>query len=100
MTGFTRAVLIIGAAAAVGIGALAPTQAQDKDKKKRGGTLTFEVYKDAGESFRWRLKAANGQIIGASGAGYKAKADCLHAIDVIKSGAATANVKEAMEADK
>jgi uncharacterized protein len=84
----------------VGSTALSPTAAQDKDKKKGARTLTFEVYKDAKEEFRWRLKAANGQNIGTSGAGYKAKADCLHAIDVIKSGAAKAAVKEVEEAEK
>jgi uncharacterized protein YegP (UPF0339 family) len=56
--------------------------------------LTFEMYKDNGGDFRWRLKAANGQIIGTSGQGYKAKADCKHAIEVIQKGAADAKVDD------
>jgi uncharacterized protein YegP (UPF0339 family) len=76
-----------------------------KDDCKRGveriqeemakGTKTkyeFEVYVDKAKEFRWRLKAANGQIVAASSEGYKAKADCEHAIDLIKKGAAKAEV--------
>lgn len=59
--------------------------------------LTFEVYKDAKSEFRWRLKAANKQVIGSSGQGYSAKADCTHAIDVIKENAAKAKVEEVKE---
>ena len=40
----------------------------------------FEVYKDKAGEFRFRLKAANGQII-AVGEGYKALAGCLNGTD-------------------
>ena len=50
----------------------------------------FEVYADKRGEFRFRLKAANGQII-ATGEGYKAKASCLNGIKSI--------VKNAPEAD-
>jgi uncharacterized protein len=56
--------------------------------------LTFEVYKDAREEFRWRLKAGNGKIIAVSGEGYRAKADCHKAIEMIQSGAAKAKVED------
>jgi uncharacterized protein YegP (UPF0339 family) len=56
--------------------------------------LKFEVYEDAKKESRWRLKAANGQVIGSSSEGYKAKADCEKAIDSIKSGAAKAEVED------
>jgi uncharacterized protein YegP (UPF0339 family) len=36
----------------------------------------FEVYKDKKGEFRWRRTATNGQIVGASSEGYKAKKDC------------------------
>ena len=42
----------------------------------------FEVYADKRGEFRFRLKAANGQII-AVGEGYKAKASCLNGIKSI-----------------
>ena len=62
--------------------------------KKEARTLTFEVYKDVKGEFRWRLKATNGEKIADSGEGYKAKADCLHGIDLIKEGAAKATTDD------
>ena len=56
--------------------------------------MTFEVYEDAKKEHRWRLKATNGQVIGSSSQGYKAKADSEKAIDLIKAGAAKAEVVE------
>jgi uncharacterized protein YegP (UPF0339 family) len=52
-------------------------------------TLTFEVYRDKVEEYRWRLKATNKQVIATSGQGYKDKRDCTKAIDRIKDDAAT-----------
>lgn len=43
----------------------------------------FEIYKDKGEEFRFRLKAANGQNILAS-EGYKAKSSCVNGIESVK----------------
>ena len=37
---------------------------------------TFEVYKDKRGEFRWRRKAPNGKIVGASSEGYMKKKDC------------------------
>jgi len=56
--------------------------------------LTFEIYKDRKEEFRWRLKAANGNIVATSGEGYKAKEDCKKGIETIQKGAATAKVED------
>lgn len=63
---------------------------KDADSDK----LKFEVYEDKKMEFRWRLKAANGQIIAASSDGYAAKANCERAVEVIKKGVAGAEVKE------
>ncbi len=51
----------------------------------------FEVYKDKAGEFRFRLKAANGQII-AVGEGYKALAGCLNGIESIKKNAPDAQI--------
>lgn len=56
--------------------------------------LDFEVYEDKAKEFRWRCKASNGQTVASSSEGYKAKADCTHAIDLIKKGAASAVVED------
>ena len=36
----------------------------------------FEVYKDKRGEYRWRRKASNGRIVGASSEGYNKKKDC------------------------
>jgi uncharacterized protein len=54
----------------------------------------FEIYQDARKEYRWRLKAANGQVIATSGQGYKAKADCRHGIEVVQKESPTAKVEE------
>lgn len=46
----------------------------------------FEVYKDQGGEFRFRLKAANGQPILAS-EGYKTKVSCLNGVESVKKNA-------------
>jgi len=56
--------------------------------------VTFEVYEDKAKEHRWRLKAANGQVIAASSEGYKAKADCDRAIALIRKEASKAEVVE------
>ena len=52
----------------------------------------FEVWESKGE-FRFRLKAANGQII-AQSQGYANKASCLKGIESIKNNAGGAPVVE------
>ena len=37
----------------------------------------WDFYKDNAKEWRWRRKAANGKIVGASPQGYKNKMDCL-----------------------
>lgn len=53
--------------------------------------MKYCIYKKDGQ-WRWRLRAKNGEII-ASGEGYNDKADCEHAISLVK-GSATAPVEE------
>ena len=50
----------------------------------------FEVYKDKAGEFRFRLRAANGEIIES----YKAKAGCLKGIESIRRNAAESPVVE------
>jgi len=46
----------------------------------------FEIYKDSAGKFRWRLRAANGEIIATSEA-YAAKAGCEKGIASVKEAA-------------
>lgn len=45
--------------------------------------IHYEVYRTLIRQWRWRLVAANGEII-ASGEGYWNKVDCLTALEVIR----------------
>lgn len=51
----------------------------------------FEIYKDKAGEFRFRLKAANGEII-ASSEGYSSKQACENGINSVKSNAGTADI--------
>jgi uncharacterized protein YegP (UPF0339 family) len=51
---------------------------------------SFQIYRDKKGEFRWRLRAGNGKIIATSGEGYKAKPDCEHGIDLVKTEGAVA----------
>ncbi len=46
----------------------------------------YELYKDAGDKYRFRLKASNGQVIAAS-QGYESKASALAGIESVKANA-------------
>ena len=47
--------------------------------------MIYQVYKDVGFQWRWRLVAANNRIVASSDEGYHNKSDCLHAISLVKS---------------
>ncbi|HLM67659.1 MAG TPA: DUF1508 domain-containing protein [Longimicrobium sp.] len=55
--------------------------------------MEYCTYKDAKGEWRWRLKAANGEIIADSGEGYKNKSDCEAGIQLVK-GSKDAPVKD------
>ena len=69
-------------------------EAQDKKEKAPAATVVFEMYKDKGGEFRFRLKDADGTLLAISGKGYDKKADCQAAIDAIKKDAAKAKVED------
>jgi uncharacterized protein YegP (UPF0339 family) len=51
--------------------------------------LKFEVYQDSANDYRWRLVSGEGndrQVLATGGQGYKAKADCMHGVDVMQKG--------------
>ena len=51
----------------------------------------FEIYKDAAEKFRWRLKAPNGEIIASSEA-YESKDSCKNGVNSVKTNAPKAEI--------
>jgi len=49
----------------------------------------FELYKDASGSYRFRLKASNGQVI-AVGEAYESKASALNGIESVRKNSGDA----------
>lgn len=48
--------------------------------------MKFELYQDAHQEWRWRLIASNNvNVIADSGEGYKARADALNGIRLVRS---------------
>ena len=56
--------------------------------------MKFQLFKDSAGEWRWRLRAANNEIVATSGEGYINKTDCVHAIELVKSAASTAPIEE------
>ena len=56
----------------------------------------FEIYTDKAGEFRFRLKASNGQIIGASES-YKAMTSCTGGIESVRKNAAEGVIEKAEE---
>ncbi|HVF66265.1 MAG TPA: type II toxin-antitoxin system HicB family antitoxin [Pyrinomonadaceae bacterium] len=50
-----------------------------------GTHATYEILGDTSGRWWWRLVAANGRVIATSSEHYKTKAECLEAIELVKS---------------
>ena len=57
-------------------------------------TATFELYKDNGGEFRFRLLNPEGNLIASSGKGYKTKAECQKVIEAVRQDAAKAKLDD------
>jgi uncharacterized protein YegP (UPF0339 family) len=60
----------------------------------------FEIYKDERHGFRWRLKANNGKILAESAEGYNNRANCEHAIILVKQQVANARINNDFKPDQ
>lgn len=54
----------------------------------------FEFYEDKNMETRFRMKAKNGNVVGASTSSYKSKADAEKVVNAIKKGVKDATVTE------
>ncbi len=61
--------------------------------------MGYEVYKDAKDEWRWRLRASNHEIIAVSSEGYRQRVDALRAIELVK-GSSAASVKFEGDSDE
>lgn len=55
---------------------VADTLTQAKEEFMAGEDDKWEFYKDKKEEFRWRRRASNGNIVGASTEGYSSRSAC------------------------
>jgi uncharacterized protein YegP (UPF0339 family) len=58
------------------------------------GFAAFEVYEDAGEEWRWRLRHRNGNVLADSGEGYTERNKTHDAIESVKGNAVGADTTE------
>ena len=54
--------------------------------------MRFELYRDAGGHWRWRLRTANGEVVADSAEGYARREDCEHGIALVKGSGAASTV--------
>ena len=71
---------------------IAPVEDQTVEGFATEKNPKFEVYQDKAGEYRFRLKAANGEII-AKSQGYNAKASCLNGIESVQKNAPDAAVE-------
>lgn len=56
--------------------------------------MRFEIFRGRNYLYYFRYVAANGQVICTSGDGYTSKANCIHALNLVKQYATFAKVFE------
>jgi len=55
----------------------------------------FEVYRDEGGNYRWRLRTANGQVVASSCESFASHADAKEAVENVKANAGSATSVDA-----
>ena len=58
------------------------------------GNAAFEIYEDAAEEWRWRLRHRNGNIVADSGEGYASRSNAVEAVTGVKRNAPGADAEE------
>lgn len=56
--------------------------------------MRFRIFEDDAGEFRWRLVAANGEIVATSGEGYTRRHDARRAAETVRDGAAAATIED------
>jgi len=96
--GMRWVVLPLAMALAMGLAGWQKAAAQaTKDSKAKA---TFELYKDKGGDFRFRLKDDDGKLLAMAVKGYRTKAECEKLIKAIQREVAKARVEDAEKGEK
>jgi uncharacterized protein YegP (UPF0339 family) len=61
------------------------------------GDAAFEIYEDAADEWRWRLRHRNGNVLADSGEGYTSRSAAVDAVDGVKRNAPDADETETDE---
>jgi uncharacterized protein YegP (UPF0339 family) len=77
-----------------GYGKKADCKAMVSNFKDDISKYAFETYKDNSMQTRFRLKAKNGNVVGASTSGFEKEDDAKKVIEAIQKGTKTAEIKE------
>ena len=67
----------------------AEAQVAEDGSEVKGGK-GFEIYEDASGGWRWRLRAANGELVAISEQGFSSKSGVVKGLDVVRRNAAAA----------
>lgn len=59
----------------------------------------FEVYQDRVDDYRWRFQSNNGKILAVSDEGYINRANCEHAIILIKRETSQAVITDVVKSE-
>ena len=89
----TKAACLKGIASVTKNAPIAPVEDQTQPEFKKEKHPKFEVFTDKNGDTRFRLKAKNGEIIGASEP-YKSLKSCLNGIESVKKNAADSETVE------
>jgi amphi-Trp domain-containing protein len=71
-----------------------PATDADAPGDESASKATFELFRDAADEWRWRLRHRNGNVIADSGEGYDRKAGAINGLESVKSNAPLAVVEE------
>jgi len=64
-------------------------------KGRQTAMQKFEVYQDKAGEYRWRLRAANGELLAITEEGFSSKQACKVSIESVRKAAAAAEVADA-----
>ena len=68
-----------------------PAVAVPIDDDEIASAATFELFEDAAEEWRWRLRHDNGNVVGDSGEGYASKSNAKRALATVRERVAAAD---------
>jgi uncharacterized protein YegP (UPF0339 family) len=71
-----------------------PDVAVPSEDERIASQATFELFEDAAEEWRWRLRHRNGNIVADSGQGYASRSNAVEAVTGVKRNAPGADAEE------